>query len=164
MNRSKEKLIACRDWNDDLHKVSVDEMSFRPSVYGVIIKDDKILLSPQRDGYDFPGGGMELQETIEDCLLREVKEETGLTVNMREIVNVESDFFYQLDRREAWNRILMYYCCANPRGTISTDGFDKAEKDYVRKAEWINIADINDLKWHNPVDSVAIIEKAMHLT
>lgn len=68
MHDPKRKLITCRDWNDDLHKVSVDEMSFRPSVYGVIIEGDKILLSPQRDGYDFPGGGMELHETIEQCL------------------------------------------------------------------------------------------------
>lgn len=161
-NESPRK-ISCRDWNEDLHDVSVDEMSFRPAVYGVIIKDNKILLSPQRDGYDFPGGGMEIYETIEECLLREVKEETGLNVDAGTLLHVSGDFFYHMDDEAAYNTVLMYYTCTNPRGTISTEGFDEAEKSYARKAEWIDIEQIEELKYINPVDSVAIIQKALSL-
>jgi 8-oxo-dGTP pyrophosphatase MutT (NUDIX family) len=72
------KKIICKDIKGNEYAVPVEQLSFRPSVYGIIIQEGKILLSKQWDGYDFPGGGIKLGETIEQALLREVKEETGL--------------------------------------------------------------------------------------
>ena len=37
-------------------------------------------LNPKKDYYFLPGGGVWFQEKIEDCLVREVKEETGFDV------------------------------------------------------------------------------------
>ena len=72
--------IICHDISDREYAVSPDKFIFRPSVYGVLIEDGKILLSRQWDGYDFPGGGMNIDETLEEALLREFWEETGLRV------------------------------------------------------------------------------------
>ena len=58
--------------------VAVEDLRFRVCVYGVIVHDDKILLTPWRDGWDFPGGGMEVDETITETLDREIHEETGI--------------------------------------------------------------------------------------
>lgn len=47
-------------------------------------KNNEILvahcLNPEKDFYFLPGGGVWFHEKLEDCLVREVKEETGLDV------------------------------------------------------------------------------------
>lgn len=60
------KTITCIDLDKNTYKVESSTLSWRPSVYGIIIRDDNILLVPQWDGYDLPGGGIELGETIEE--------------------------------------------------------------------------------------------------
>lgn len=54
----------------------------RPSVRGIIFKDDKIALvhSKKYDYYKFPGGGCKKGENLVETLIREVQEETGLVV------------------------------------------------------------------------------------
>lgn len=54
----------------------------RPSVRGIIIKDGKVAMihSQKYNYYKFPGGGMEKNEDHISTLLREVKEEAGLSV------------------------------------------------------------------------------------
>ena len=67
-------------------EVAIKDLAFRPSVYGVAIWDGKVLLVPQWDGYDFPGGGVDLGETLDEAFRREVFEESGLTVERGEIL------------------------------------------------------------------------------
>lgn len=54
----------------------------RSSVRGIIIRDGKVAMvhSLKYDYYKFPGGGMEDGESLEESLLREVAEESGLQV------------------------------------------------------------------------------------
>ncbi|MCI8403099.1 MAG: NUDIX domain-containing protein [Lachnospiraceae bacterium] len=54
----------------------------RPSARAIIIKDGKIAMvhSKKNNYYKFPGGGIESAENIENALIREVLEETGLCV------------------------------------------------------------------------------------
>ncbi len=65
---------------------------FRIGVFGVIIEDGKVLLSLRRDieWWNLPGGGMELGETVDEALCREVLEETGLQVLVGRLVGVYS--------------------------------------------------------------------------
>lgn len=53
---------------------------------------DRVLLirSPRR-GWEFPGGQVEEGESLTDALVREVQEETGLTVDICELVGVYSN-------------------------------------------------------------------------
>ena len=48
----------------------------------IVIKDGKILLSHERNSgwWLIPGGGLEEDETFEECCIREVEEETGVIV------------------------------------------------------------------------------------
>ncbi len=77
------QLVNCEDIKGNITQVSTKDLSFRPTVHGVITKNNQILLSKQWDGYDFPGGGIKLGETIEEALIREVKEETGVDVKLK---------------------------------------------------------------------------------
>ena len=61
---------------------------------GLLVKDEKLLLvellSPVTNRWTWipPGGGVELGESLEETLVREFKEETGLKVSVGEQVNV----------------------------------------------------------------------------
>src|SRR5579859_6149198 len=60
---------------------------------GVVIeRDGKFLLIDRSDGLGFtvPGGIVRHRETIEQCVLREVREETGYDVNITGVVGVYS--------------------------------------------------------------------------
>ncbi|MBF4691483.1 NUDIX hydrolase [Fusibacter ferrireducens] len=63
-------------------------------VTGAIILNGKNEILLQRRGDDnnwcIPGGGMEIGETVEDAIIREVYEETGLKINNIELFNVYS--------------------------------------------------------------------------
>ena len=154
------KTVRCRGVHGADEEVSVEELSFRPSVYGVIIKDGHVLLSCQHDGYDFPGGGMDLGESFEQTLEREVKEETGLKVKKDKLLHVQNDFFTHPGNKKHFQSILLYFSCKDIEGDVSIQGIEEQEKGFVQGARWIPLADIHSIKFYNPVDSIAIITRA----
>jgi 8-oxo-dGTP diphosphatase len=60
----------------------------RISGRGVVIHDDKILLNMFGDGayYNIPGGGVEQGESIRESVVREIFEESGLTIEVSEFL------------------------------------------------------------------------------
>ncbi|MFH1233252.1 MAG: NUDIX domain-containing protein [Patescibacteria group bacterium] len=58
-------------------------------IYGIFIKDGNILVinksrGPYMGKYDLPGGGLDFDETTEQCLEREIDEETGAKILNKE--------------------------------------------------------------------------------
>jgi colanic acid biosynthesis protein WcaH len=69
-----------------------------PSVEAMILKDNSLLFlkrknNPARGQWWFPGGRMWKGETFKETLYREVKEETGLAVDVIKFVGVYSRIF-----------------------------------------------------------------------
>ena len=65
--------------NDRLTDSDVDEVVVRTKA--VIINDNKVTLGYCDKTYQFPGGHLEENESLEECLVREVKEETGIDIS-----------------------------------------------------------------------------------
>lgn len=68
-------------------------------VKGLIINSrGQILLAHNNNTYQFPGGHMEEDETMDECIIREVKDETGIKLEVREkpflcITTYDSNYF-----------------------------------------------------------------------
>ncbi len=65
---------------------------FRIGVFALIFEEGRVLLAHRRDidWWNLPGGGMEIGETVEEAVRREVREETGLEVRVERLVGVYS--------------------------------------------------------------------------
>jgi 8-oxo-dGTP diphosphatase len=69
----------------------------------IIIKRGKVLLGKRKDSHGadtwaFPGGHLEFNETIEDCAVREVFEETGLHIKNLRLGPYTNDIFTDEDK------------------------------------------------------------------
>src|SRR5258705_6271456 len=68
-------------------------MVIRPGVAAVIFQDDRVLLQRRDDNrrWGLPGGSVEPGESVRTAVIREVHEETGLTVEPLRLIGVYSD-------------------------------------------------------------------------
>ena len=69
-----------------------------PSVEAIIMKDDSLLFlrrknSPAKGEWWFPGGRIRKGETFKETLFRKVKEETGLNIEIINLVGVYNRIF-----------------------------------------------------------------------
>ena len=157
-----EKKITCRKIDGTTVEVLASELSFRPSVYGIAIQEGKVLLSPQfGDGYDFPGGGVDLGELLTDTLVRELKEETGLVVKPGQVLLVQDDFFFHPYKMKPLQTPLIYFFCDVVGGELSDSNFDEHEKEYAKKAEWVPLEKVSELKFYNSINSQKLIKDAV---
>jgi len=162
----KKSAVVCHDMNGKLYKVSPAKLSFRPSVYGVIIKNKKILLFKQTDGnYDFPGGGIEIDETIDEALKREVWEETGFKIKKGKLLDCFTSFFYARYRKKFFNTVLVYYECGITGGKLTKKNLEKWEKEYGFGPVWVDLSDFkkSNLIFRNGVDSIGLVKKVINL-
>jgi 8-oxo-dGTP diphosphatase len=67
----------------------------RPGVYGLFFKEGKIAVIQTGDGkYFLPGGGIENDETHEECLIREALEEMGVEIEKGPFIGAANRYFY----------------------------------------------------------------------
>ena len=68
----------------------------RPSCYAIIFhsSSSKIAVIKKRDRYFLPGGGMEGNETKEECLHRELLEELGWAIEIDQYIGNAARYFY----------------------------------------------------------------------
>jgi ADP-ribose pyrophosphatase YjhB (NUDIX family) len=109
----------------------------------------------------FPVVGLNWVRRLEEALIREVKEEMGLKVDMGKIIACENSFFKLPYSGKYVQSILMYYLCEIVSGKLSTKYFDAHEKEYAGEAEWVDILRINKIKIYNSTDSVEVVRKAL---
>jgi 8-oxo-dGTP pyrophosphatase MutT (NUDIX family) len=78
------------------------------SIKGVVVRDDKVLLlKNERDEWELPGGRIEPGETPEDCVAREITEETQWQVTTGPILDT---WMYYINVAEKNVFIVTYGC------------------------------------------------------
>jgi len=98
----------------------------RPGVAAIISNGEgKILLQRRSDNglWGLPGGSVEIGESVRDAIMREVREETGLTVEVVRLIGVYSDPTVQIVRYADGNvvhYISSVFACRILAGTLQT--------------------------------------------
>ena len=106
--------------------------SFPLSVKGVVLHQGRVLLLVnERDEWDLPGGRPEAGEDHRAALAREVREETGLSIEIGALV--DDHLFEVLPQR--FVRILAFGCTL-------TGNADVVLSDEHQEMSWVSLADI----------------------
>ena len=108
------------------------------NVYMVLFNKDRILLLKRADGlWEFPGGGVDWGEDPKDAVVRETKEETGLTPRDAVFVAVTSAT-YPKGQDEKHSVYIVY------KG--QTDGLDvMLSKEHVEH-RWLSLTEAGFMK------------------
>ncbi len=97
----------------------------RLAVRALILKEDRLLMVNAYGGgvsdlWCAPGGGVHLGESLPDNLIREVSEETGLTVSVGEVALVNE--FHAPEH--GFHQVDIYFRCQIVAGTLDADWRD----------------------------------------
>lgn len=112
--------------------------NFRETCFGIVKKDNKILVVNKNNQYSLVGGGLEKGETFGECLKREFVEESGYTIiNFKELVRIDC-FWLAANKYPMLSRVNVFEV------EIDFDSKkDAEEKDcYI---EWIDVNSAVDL-------------------
>jgi 8-oxo-dGTP pyrophosphatase MutT (NUDIX family) len=132
--------IECTSIYGNKVPVPRSRLRLRAAVYGVIVHGGKVLLIRSRHGgrYYLPGGGIEVGERIEDALKREVREETGIEVEVEGFVHFCEDFFYYDPGDKAYHSLLFYYVCRPMTFDVSDDA--QVDDEDAEQPRWVEMA------------------------
>jgi ADP-ribose pyrophosphatase YjhB (NUDIX family) len=145
--------------NADQEVVEYDgsPLEWRVSAYGIVIRDRKILLikNKREKLFDIPGGGLELDETPDEAVAREGKEEAGTELKIGKIADVATNYFYHREKKKYYNTVQLFYV-GELIGELGTPTDLSIEKVF-----WVELEKLNEFPL--PERAKAAVEKALLL-
>ena len=111
----------------------------RMAVGAVVVDRGRVLLmrrgqEPAKGNWSLPGGGLELGESLTDGVVREVREETGLTVEPIELVEL-LDRIHREGKLVRYHYVIADYLCRVIGGDMKAASDADAVR-WVDRAEW----------------------------
>jgi mutator protein MutT len=108
-------------------------------VGAVVVEEGRVLLvrrgtEPLKGEWSLPGGVLELGESLLDGVVREVQEETGLTVEPLELIEL-LDRIHRIDERVRYHYVIADYLCRVTSGELKA-ATDADAVRWVERAEW----------------------------
>ena len=129
------------------------------AVGAVILDGGRVLLvkrgqEPLKGQWSLPGGAVEVGETLDAALAREVREETRLDVRVGPVVEVLDRIQRDASGRIEYHYVIIDYLC-RVRGGTAASGSDA---DEVR---WVELASLDD--YHLTAKTESVIHRAFAL-
>ncbi len=132
------------------------EYDTRLGAYAVIVRDGHVLLAlwnePEVPTWMLPGGGVELHESLEEGVIREVREETGYDVELGVLLGVDTVVMSPEQRPErAGDRpqrnVRVVYAATVTGGELTAEVDGSTDE-----ARWIPLADVPNVARTDLVD------------
>ncbi len=115
----------------------------------IINSKDEILLGYAHKTYQFPGGHLEENETLEEGLKREVQEETGIVIKEKNLKPFEKITYYTSNYRNTGlnrkNEIYYYIIKTDEEVNINNMNLDNWEKEGNYVIKKVSLNDIENL-------------------
>ncbi len=130
-----------------------DNNWFRYRAAAIIVEDDCVLFvtNEKEDYYYSVGGGVHMNETAEDAVLREVFEETGVHYEIDRLAVVHENFFKGSNALEGYmcHEIAFYYLMKS-RGTKELNSESYSYYGSREEMCWLPIKDLDQYKAYPP--------------
>ena len=103
--------LVCKSPDGKTREVLRSRLIFRPSVYGIIVSNGKLLVTLSRTTgkWKLPGGGISLGEPMKATLHRELFEECGIKIQIEKQAFFKEDLFCFDGQYAAWQAHLFFY-------------------------------------------------------
>ena len=134
--------------HDHLDDSDISEIVVRTKA--LLINDkEEIILGYSDKTYQFPGGHLEESETLEQCLIREIKEETGIELKeIKEKPFVKIVYYsknYRSSGKNRKNEIYYYVIKTNEKYNLYNISLDEWEKEGNFTIKVIPIKDLDQI-------------------
>lgn len=159
-----KRTVTSTDIHHNAYNVPVDDLIWRPSAYGIVIQANQILLTKQHGKFHLPGGGIELGESPEEAVVREIEEETGLVVGHPQLADAISGFFTWIPKNAVplhYQTILLFYECEVIEGELSITGFTEREEVVGEMPEWISLNELDGIAAGSTIDWRGVVKKVL---
>ena len=113
----------------------------RRSAYGIVLDGDRLLLVNTRSTgkWSFPGGKCEVGETDAEAAIREIREETGVSVTVGEVLVEIENYWYDDTTGEAYHQFGVFLRCRALTHALSTTG-NPDKHDQAERPTWVPLA------------------------
>ena len=151
--------------HDNLTEKDIDEVVIRVKAL-IINSKNEILLGYCHKTYQFPGGHIEENESLEEALKREVKEETGIEIKKENITPFEKITYYSYNYRNTSknrkNEIYYYNIKTDEPVNMNNANLDDWEKEGNYIVKTIPITEIEQVLVNsipdNPINKIIVEE------
>lgn len=130
-------------WQKVREKIGHEKVIFTGAGAAVLDGCNKVLLQKRtdKDCWGFPGGLTELGESFSETAVREVKEETGLEVEVDELIGIYSKYSHEFPNGDQIQPILAFFICHKTGGEFYCDKKETLDLRYFsfdEKPELLN--------------------------